>query len=351
MTLRELYAQHALPVFQNRMYDSAAEARDCPKGDMRLVEDMETGLVYNAAFQPELLDYDANYQNEQGLSPAFRAHLDGAADLVEAHMGREALVEVGCGKGTFLDLLLARGVDVTGFDPTYEGNSPRVRKVYFNEDLGISGNGLILRHVLEHIPDPVGFLHRLAAANGHKGLIYIEVPCFDWICRNRAWFDIFYEHVNYFRLGDFARMFGRTLHLARSFGGQYLSVVADLSTLCVPRRDPDDAADLPADFIDRFRAETSGAQGGNVVWGGASKGVIYALMRERAGNPVARVIDINPAKQGRFLAATGLQVLSPEAGLAELPDNSVITVMNPNYLDEVRAMAGPRFICKGMSDD
>ena len=66
-------------------------------------------------------------------------------------------------------------------------------------------------------------------------MIYIEVPCFDWIIEHGAWFDIFYEHVNYFRLDDFRRAFGKVIHAGRSFGGQYLSVIADLDTLRVPR--------------------------------------------------------------------------------------------------------------------
>lgn len=70
-----------------------------------------------------------------------------------------------------------------------------------------------------------------------------------------------------------------------------------------------------------------------------------------AGHPVDRVIDINPAKQGRYLAATGLRVMSPAEGLADLPEGSEIHVMNPNYLEEVRAMAGPRFVCKGPHHD
>ena len=46
-TLRDLYSIEQLPIFQNRMYDNEAEAIGCPKGDVRLVEDMETGFVYN----------------------------------------------------------------------------------------------------------------------------------------------------------------------------------------------------------------------------------------------------------------------------------------------------------------
>ncbi len=348
--LRELYRQHDLPIFQNRMYDTADAARNCPKGDVRLVEDLETGLVRNSAFDASLMDYDQAYQNEQGTSALFRRHMEGVADLVEARMGRVDLVEVGCGKGTFLELLLGRGIDVAGFDPTYEGSNPLVRKEYFSEELGLRGEGLILRHVLEHIEDPVSFLERLAEANGGRGLIYIEVPCFDWISENRAWFDIFYEHVNYFRLSDLGRIFGRVVHADRAFGGQYLRIIGDLATVRTPVRDPADAPILPPDFTERLELETQATTAGaTIVWGGASKGVIFSLLRERAGHPVERVIDINPDKQGRYLPATGLRVMSPAEGLHGLPQGSTIHVMNPNYLEEIRALGGPGFNYKGMS--
>lgn len=347
----ELYRRANLPIFQNRMYDSAEAGRNCPKGDMRLIEDLETGLVRNAAFDPSIMNYDAAYQNEQGTSREFQRHLDEVAVLVAAKMGTTGLVEVGCGKGTFLELMLSRGADIVGYDPTYEGNNHNVKREYFSEELGIRGEGLILRHVLEHIENPVAFLSRLAEANGGQGLVYIEVPCFDWICDHRAWFDIFYEHVNYFRLSDFQRIFGRLVHADRGFGGQYLQIIGDLSTLRKPIRDASDPVKFPSDFTHRLETEAGKTVGPCIVWGGASKGVIFSLLRERAGYPVDRVIDINPAKQGRFLPATGLKVFGPDQGLVGVPGGSIIHVMNPNYLDEIQGMVGPDFICKGMSND
>jgi len=314
---------------------------------MVLAENLGTGLVSNLAFRPELMEYDSNYQNEQGNSPLFRRHLESVADLVETHMGREGLVEVGCGKGLFLDLLSARGADIRGYDPTYEGDDPRIVREYFSKALGITGRGLILRHVLEHIQDPVAFLQELKEANG-GGMIYIEVPCFDWICTKRAWFDIFYEHVNYFRLSDFFRIFGTVYEARRTFGGQYLSIVADLSTIRVPVRDPADAAAFPDDFTAKLQPRDVVNA---VVWGGASKGVIFSLMMERAGVIVQQVVDINPAKQGHFLPATGIQVKSPQQALAQLPDGATIFVMNSNYLPEIREMSGHRFNYVGIDDE
>lgn len=347
--MRLLYRQDQLPIFQNRMYDSKAEAIDCPKGDVELVEDLRSGLVRNAAFRPELMVYDAHYQNEQATSALFQAHLETVSSLVQDTMGREELVEVGYGKGYFLEMLLKQGVDIVGFDPTYEGDNPRVRREYFGPDLGMSGKGLILRHVLEHISDPVAFLRQLAEANGGQGLVYIEVPCFDWICDNRAWFDIFYEHVNYFRLNDFKRMFDRVVFADRVFGGQYLAIVADLATLHDPKINQNDRVNFPTDFTTAIPTEAK--TGETVVWGGASKGVIFSLLCERAGFPVTTVIDINPAKQGKYLAATGLQVQSPQQALAELPDGSTIYVMNPNYLDEVRQLSQDKYNYVGMNND
>ncbi|WP_417808782.1 class I SAM-dependent methyltransferase [Thioclava sp.] len=337
MTSPSLYRQTGFPVFQNRTYATAEEARDCALGDIDLAQDPTTGIITNRAFELAKAVYDTDYNNEQSHSPRFQAHMDDVAALITAHMGLKNLIEVGCGKGAFLEQMIKGGADITGFDPTYEGNNPLIRKSYFNPDLGIEGDGLILRHVLEHIPQPVDFLKQLAEANGGKGLIYIEVPCLDWILENRAWFDIFYEHVNYFRMDDFARMFGRVLVSERRFGGQYLSIIADLSTL----RDP--APDADVDWPQDFSAGLSKSDTGGMVWGGASKGVIFSLLRLREGRPVDGVIDINPDKQGRYLPVTGLRVTSPEDATQLLAPGTLIYVMNPNYFDEIKAMTGNRF--------
>ena len=86
----------------------------------------------------------------------------------------------------FLEMLLADEFEITGFDPAYEGDNPRVVKEYFKQGVLKPSQGLILRHVLEHVPDPYDFLRQLRDANGGSGLIYIEVPCFDWICKEES---------------------------------------------------------------------------------------------------------------------------------------------------------------------
>jgi Methyltransferase domain len=341
--VRLLYRQEQLPIFQNRMYSTEAEAKACPKGDVELVEDQISGLVYNAAFRPELMVYDENYQNEQALSPLFQEHLESVSRIIARSIGKESIVEIGCGKGFFLEMLLAKGFDVVGYDPTYEGNNQRVMKQYFTPGVGIEAKGLVLRHVLEHIQNPFEFLLRVKEAKGGSGRIYIEVPRFDWICEHRAWFDIFYEHVNYFRISDFYRMFGTVVESGPLFGGQYLFVVAELATLKPPRSDVNGRVVFPPDFTEMISQPSRAGLAPAVVWGGASKGVVFSLLKARAGERIGTVIDINPAKQGKYLPATGLLVQSPTEALATLPKGTTIYIMNSNYADEIKKMSGNAF--------
>jgi hypothetical protein len=333
---RLLYQVEAVPVFQNRAYDSPAEAQNCPKGDVELVESVETGLVYNRGYKAELAVYDPHYQNEQAWSPVFRRHLDAVASIVTRHLGSRNLVEIGCGKGFFLEKLASAGIEVIGVDPTYEGVNERVVKQYFHPGLGIRGSGVILRHVLEHIPNPVEFLFTLREANGGSGRLYIEVPCFDWICTHRAWFDVFYEHVNYFRLSDFHRLFGKIVESGRSFGGQYLYAVAELDSLRHPAPNTGDQIQFPTDFRPNFPKLHEPC---SAIWGAASKGVIFALMMTRAGINAELAVDINAAKQGKYLPATGLPVFAPSDAIKQLVPGSTLYVMNSNYMEEIREMS------------
>lgn len=344
MKHRELFRASGLPVFQNKMFADRAAALACPKGDITLVQDMDTGLIFNAAFDAGLLEYDADYQNEQACSGVFQLHLEDVKAVIQRHLSGKPLIEVGCGKGYFLEYLQRAGYEITGIDPAYEGNNPKVIAACFEPGLGLSAEGIVLRHVLEHMPDPFMFLSAIAQANGGKGLIYIEVPCFDWICEHRAWFDIFYEHVNYFRSADFHRMFGKVHESGHLFGGQYLYVVADLATLQKPASGRRDMFVFPADFlsdIERVAATAKGKR--NAIWGGASKGVIFALYMQRAGINIDSVIDINPAKQGRFMPGSGLCISAPGEGLKALRAGDDIFVMNSNYLQEIIALSNNQF--------
>ncbi|AZD34388.1 SAM-dependent methyltransferase [Pseudomonas chlororaphis subsp. aurantiaca] len=343
----ELYRVTDLPVLQNRTFADAESAKVSASADMLLVQDERSGLIFNAAFDADKLSYDADYQNEQAHSGQFQKHLGDVEGIIARHFKGQELIEVGCGKGYFLELLKGLGYAVTGIDPAYEGDNADVIKAPFTRGLGLAADAIVLRHVLEHIQDPVSFLAEIAEAN-QGGQIYIEVPCFDWIVEHRAWFDVFYEHVNYFRLDDLRRMFGTVHEAGHLFGGQYLYVVADLGTLREPGETPVARLEMPLDFtasIERAKQIIQAQpEAGSAIWGASSKGVIYSLFLQRAGVSVDQVVDINPAKQGRYLPLSGARVSSPEEVMATLPEGANLFVMNSNYLDEIKRMTDGRYV-------
>jgi hypothetical protein len=155
---------------------------------------------------------------------------------------------------------------------------------------------------------------------------------------------VYYEHANYFRLADFYRMFGTVHEAGYLFAEHYLYVVADLDTLRVPGFDERNAVQFPAEFlasIEHFCYQHRGRQ--RSIWGAAAKGMIFASYMQRAGAQVNFVIDINPSKQGKFLAGSGLRVTSPEEAMRAMNPGDEIVVMNSNYLDEIMAQSDNQF--------
>ena len=302
-----------------------------------LVQSAETGLVFNRAFRPELVEYDADYQNEQGLSGAFARHLDAVLDVMRRHFAGRSLVEVGCGKGLFLERLLGAGFDVTGLDPTYEGSNPRVIREFFTPAVGIRAEGIVLRHVLEHVPGPGRVPGRPARGQRrprhdlHRG----AVPRLD-----RA--SITPGSTSSTSTSTTSGASTSSACSARSTRPGIRSRASTSTSSPTWRRSGRRAGRATTCSSCRRgscrrstrAASALGRSGGTAraIWGGASKGVIFALLMERAGVRIDTVIDINPAKQGRYLAATGLRVQSPDEAMAHLPAGADVFVMNSNYL-------------------
>ncbi len=353
-----LYQISGLPTLQNCVFDNRKEATNCQTGDVSLSQNINTGIVHNQNFDPSIITYDQSYQNEQAFSPRFKSHLQDVANLLYPQFKDMKILEIGCGKGFFLDFLSNLNFNIKGVDPSYEGTNPNIIKKYFTPNLNLQSEAIVLRHVLEHIDEPVSFLHNILEANKHQGKIYIEVPCFDWICNNQAWFDIFYEHVNYFRPSDFETMFSKIYDMGHIFDGQYLYVIADLSSLAAPPYKNIRKVNFPEKIhskIDQLQTNygenSSHKNRQKVIWGASSKGVIFSILMKRNDVSIDFAIDINPAKQNKFLPVSGLAIKSPTAAQTSLDKDAIIFVMNSNYLEEIKSATNHQFHYVAIDND
>lgn len=332
-----IFRYNELPIFTQKTYNSFQDATNCQTGSVNLVQSKYSGFVYNANFNPDLMIYDNNYNNEQGYSNFFLNHLMSVLDIIKKEFSiNSKIIEIGCGKGLFLNLLKKMNYNITGFDPTYEGDNEYIIKDYFSEKYNTNADFLILRHTLEHIKDPFSFLHLIAKANNYRGKIYIEVPTFDWISERSAFWDITYEHCNYFTESTLSSFFLKS-KTGKLFDDQYIYIIADLEDLKETILELD-ILNTPqvvmfnekVVFYNKLLMKLDSI----ALWGGATKGLLFLNQCDPYKKKVEFVIDINPAKQNKFMAKTGHQILGPEVLKKRKIKN--IIVANENYFNEIK---------------
>lgn len=357
-----------VPVLQNRVYDDAAAARASAQGDVALTYCGTCQFVFNGSFDNGIVIYDQSYDNSVP-SAIFKAYYARIADyLYEKYaLGGKTVYDVGCGKGTFLELLCGKYPDVNGIgiDPSYEGETdpqPNLRfiKDFFHEDQISAAPDLVLsRHVFEHIEYPAAFLQIIQdAVKAYRNIPYfIEVPDFGWIIRNQTFWDICYEHCNYFSPASVHRLVsegGASLSsVTPAFDDQYMWIEGLLNA--EPASGTTDAAaplntaemDRFAASVNRLRSVVAGfigearADGSRIVlWGMATKGVIFSNLVDPDRRLIDYCIDVNGAKQQKYTPVSGHRILPPESLAEAGQEKLLVIVMNPVYLEEIRRQAG-----------
>ncbi len=355
----------AVPVHQNLLCPSAEAAQAMARGELTMCICEACGFVFNSAFDAGLLEYGQQYDNTQTHSPIFEQHVGGLvqrlADLPAVRRG--SIVEVGCGKGGFLQRLLAvAGPDSHGygFDPAYEGPDTALdgrltyyRCFYDQQCAEIPADVVLCRHVIEHVPEPLALLRavRQALARSPQARVYFETPCVRWILQHQVIWDFFYEHCSLFTADSLSEAFRRASFRVEAvqhvFGGQYLWLEATLADGDAERNltKCQDMLGLARQFtkVEQRLAVTWQRQiqelcgrGGVVLWGGGAKGVTFSNLIDPERQWLSGVVDINPNKQGHFLPGSGHPILAPEA-LRGLPVASVV-LLNPNYREEVATL-------------
>ena len=356
--------RNRVPVHQNILISTPDEARNIGRGELSLHVCEACGFGWNAAFDPGLLSYGEAYDNTQSCSPCFDAYTD---TLVQEILGDPSLrdarfVEVGCGKGAFLRKVVAgagaRAIG-WGFDPSYLGPDEElggrlrfVRTFYDERSAKIGADALFCRHVIEHVADPLALLAsvRGALASSPGARVFFETPCLRWILEHQVVWDLFYEHCSLFTGESLAAAFRstgfRVEQVRHVFGGQYLWLEATLGEEAPSHS----AGDLPrlasqfalqeAQLVDKWRVLTQSLRegGGVCVWGAGAKGVSFVNLVDPERVLIDCVVDINRAKQGKYIPGTGHAIVSPSM----LEDSSVRTalILNPNYHEEIRRSAG-----------
>lgn len=356
----------SVPLFVNVLYGTSAEAKQAPRGEIRLGGCPKCGLIHNVLHDPKLVEYAPGYENSLHGSPVFQ---DWATSLAQGLVERHSLagaraVEIGGGRGEFMQLLVDAGAqEGLVMDPSAPDDSIvatdqlRIERRLFDASDASGGDHptrlLLTRHVLEHIAAPLEFVKMLTGAAQSTGAgLYVEVPNGLWTIRDLGVWDVIYEHCSYFTPGALRAAFmgagAKAVTVHETYGDQFLSAEFTSEQTQGPEAAADltREAELRAAFGEAQRDMVSGwnatlgawrkAGKRAAIWGAGSKGATFLNTIEGDGVIVCAV-DVNERKLGRFIAGTGHEILSP-AQLSNQELDSII-VMNPRYQAEIETMA------------
>ncbi len=354
-----------VPVHCNVLWDTAGKALSAPRGDLHLGFCPECGHVFNTSFDPSIMEYTQSYENSLHFSPRFQTYATALADRLIATYGIRGkhVIDIGCGKGDFLAMLCLQGDNTgVGFDPSYvpehmeakaAAKMDIVQDFYSPRYTHYSADLLTCRHVLEHIQKPRDFVRNVRDAVGDRpqSVVFFEVPNVMYTLKDLGIWDLIYEHCSYFSRWSLARVFTEegfdVLGEEELYEGQFLGIDLRTSTgHSVFHADGGPAA-MVGDvkkFVHNYQSKVSewtdiftdlrrrGKRA--AIWGGGSKGTMF-LNTLKPGEAVACMVDINPRKQGMYVAGTGYPVVPPER-LRALEVETVV-VMNPIYREEIGA--------------
>ena len=356
-----------VPACCNRLWSTKQQALQAAKGNIFLSFCNNCGHVFNREFNPEMLLYNQEYDNSLHFSSKFQFYATSkASELVEKYkLFDKDVVEIGCGKGEFLDLMCESGKNRgVGFDPSYEderrdlSHKARFRVIkdlYSEKYSGIKADLVCCRHVLEHIDMPGNFLKTIyrSLKGQEKTVLFFEVPNIMFTLKDHGIWDLIYEHCGYFSSSSLEYLFYscrfEIISVQEVFGGQFLTIEALPLENMASGRIPTIAnivreiSKFVYQFADNFASEVEKwrlfllemkKQNKTVgVWGGGSKGVTFVNIMNTGGK-ISYIVDINPYKHGKYVPGTGQKIVSPQNLKEHYPD--VILVMNPIYVDEIK---------------
>lgn len=364
--LISFYMLKGLPAHVGVTYATADDARRAPHGDFHLCFCQHCGLVYNTAYDADRLDFSPGYDASITSSAQFMRFLDSIIDrLIDRYkLSGKTVLEVGCGIGHFLRRICDRaGCNGIGIDPTVPnaGVEPQgdysitwIRGLFGLEHAELPCDLLCGLDMFELLPDPFVFLQSIRRGLPKTGgtPVYFESPGREHVFDGGAGWSLYYEQCAYYDIATLHSLFERSgfevTHIApcklndQCIGIEAVTRPADQGAAkdhaSSPMPLPQNLATFQRDQHQRIldwqsRLAIWADSGRNVVlWGSGAKGVNF-LNTVPGADRIRRVVDVNPARQGRFLPHAAQVVVAP-SGLLDAPP-SVVLVSNSLWHDEI----------------
>jgi 2-polyprenyl-3-methyl-5-hydroxy-6-metoxy-1,4-benzoquinol methylase len=336
--------------------------------------------------------FDANYAYFSGVSTSWLAHAERYVTDMVARFGLHAgsrVVEVAANDGYLLQYVKARGIPCTGVEPTAStAAAARAKGIEIVQDFfgrrlaadmasrGLHADLMAANNVLAHVPDINDFAAGFAMLLKPGGVATFEFPHLLQLMADAQFDTIYHEHFSYLSLTAVQRVFEAAglqvfdVQELTTHGGSLRVFAQRADSAAQPvtpavggmlQREIDAGVRTAAYYrglqprAERIRDELlrflrqAKVEGRSVVaYGAAAKGNTLLNFAGVGTDLIRCVVDLNPAKQGKFMPGSRIPIVGRDALIARRPD--YLLVLPWNLITEIReqheglARLGTRFV-------
>lgn len=310
---------------------SAEEARSMTRYPQDFVQCPNCSHVWNRSFTYDAIPYQKNPNRMFNKGQTWSGHLAVTRDLLLKQLPiNPTIIDIGCGEGHFVRALANARENIgrfVGFDPNTTpetGQNVEFHATYFEPLKHIQvflPDAIVIRHVLEHLTNPVSLLEQLAwaASIQQKSCwLFVEVPCIDRVFETNRLADFFYEHVSHFTTDSFITLMKKTGEIIELSHGYNREVVFSLVKLNIPSRlqllaeqtykfstTSEDTKEYVSSQLDELAKNNQCI----AIWGGTGKAAAFIHQFRADAQRFPLVVDSDPEKVGTFVPGTGQKIM------------------------------------------
>jgi len=299
----------------------------------------------------DLVPQDAMFREYVYFTSVSGPSVDSAKALVDSITvpSQGLVVEIGSNDGYLLQFYQRRGIRVLGIDPA-TGPVDAAAAIdittvrdYFTADLAQAlpqADVIHANNVLAHVPDLNDFVAGLAILLAPGGKCYVEVPYLGRLLEGCYFDTIYHEHAYYFSIHALVMLFERHALFVASV--EHIPAHGGSLRLCISKQRV--TLDLPAESLPgrdmQSRMENIAAElrrttillrnENERVWGfGAAAKATVMLNYCGISEPfIAAIADDTPAKIGKFIPGTGIEIRPTADWLDAAPPYTCVFAWN-----------------------
>jgi SAM-dependent methyltransferase len=303
--------------------------------DLEILRCDNCGLIWNSKFDFSKINYQSDsIQESRVFSESYRKFMVKSSDHIKRQLNlkRKTVVEIGCGDGYFLDKFSSNS-NCIGFEPSDESIESKnkglniINDYYdYNHSYSIKADLIILRQVLEHLPNPLNFIRSFSEnllRESCEAFLYIEVPNSSKTLSLHRFPDFYYEHHTYFTIKSLAFMMEKcgfdVIEIKEDFNGEVISALMRSKFTSRDNKSLESSRKNAKDNITKMLDLNKEIVG----WGAAGNGASFLNLCNIGSSKIKYIIDSDIRKHGSFIPGTGQRVISPNA-LEKSPDIFIV---------------------------